>query len=532
MRTPELVTHLRGLLASEAWEPARLHLQAGAQAAGSRADGVLLGRVAREVPPRLWSEPGWARALAWAAYRAADIPLLQGVLAGQPGGLEAFRAFLACTEGRPAEALSWAQAGLEGPDRAIAARYHAQALLRGGGSGWREAYAAALQAARGRDRALVQLDYAVALTSAGDDRAARPEFAAAAAELGRDLWGAAFAWSSLGIVCLRLGDLAGAERALARALAAARRETTGQHLVSIQLALGGVYRGHGEFPRARWAFQEAARLAVRAEDRVVALTGEARTLALWGRLDEALAVMYDAAGQAGVLGPGSPAHRLFVEVAALRALLNDPAGAREALARAGEVRGDDLRLAGVVRAELRRREGCPGEARATLGALPLGDPWAEEQARLFPALLRLVGVTPPALPEWEAVVSTDGPVSVTMHGQPLPLRAARPEAALLALLVAQGGRLGRERLQDALDLPGRDENARRKELSRAVVALRGVLGWPGAVLANGNTVSLSGELRWTLRSPPPERADLFCEGRLDPWVLEWRVEHLPLTESS
>jgi len=532
VRTPELVAHLRGLLAAEAWEPARLHLQAGAQAVRSRAGGVLLGQVAREVPPLLWTEPGWARALAWAAYRAADLSLLQTVLASHPGGLEAFRAFLACTEGRPAEALAWAQAGLEGPDRAIAARYRAQALLRGGEAGWREAYADALQAASGRDRALVQLDYAVALTSAGDDRAARPEFAAAAAELGGDLWGAAFAWSSLGIVCLRLGDPVGAERALSRALSAAQKETTGQHLVSVHLALGGVYRGYGEFPRARWAFQEAARLAVRAEDRVVALTGEARTLALWGRLDEALAVMYDAAGQAGVLDPGGAPHRLFVEVAALRALLDDPAGAQAALVRAGGLREDDLRLAGVVRAELRRREGDSAGARARLEALPLGTPWAGEQARLFPALFALVGVAAPALPAWEAVVSTDGPVGVTMHGQPLPLRPARPEAALLALLVAQGGRLGRERLQDALDLPGRDENARRKELSRAVVALRAVLGWPGAVLATGNTIRLSDELRWTLRLPPPQRADLFCEGRFDRWVQEWRTEQLALRESS
>lgn len=531
MRTPGLAAHLQSLLAAEAWEAARLHLQAGAQAVRSRADGVLLGQVAREVPPHLWAEPGWARALAWAAYRAADLPLLRAVLASQPEGLEAFRAFLACTEGRPAEALPWAQAGLEGLDRAVAARYRAQALLRGGVPGWREAYAAALQAARGRDRALVQLDYAVALTSAGDDVAARPEFAAAAAELGGDLWGAAFAWSSLGIVCLRLGDLTGAERALTRAQVAARKETTGQHLVAVQLGLGGVYRGHGEYPRARHAFQQAARLAVRAEDRVVALTGEARTLALWGRVDEALAVMYDAAGQAGVLDPGGPPHRLFVEVAALRALLGDPAGARVALARAGTLRPDDRLLAGVVRAELLRREGQEARARAALEALAPGPLWAQEHARLFPALLGLIGVAPPQLPAWEAVVSTDGPVSVSMHGQTLPLRSSRPEAALLALLVSQGGSLGRERLQDALDLPGQSENARRKELSRAVASLRAVLGWPEAVQATGNTVSLSPDLRWTHRLPPPERADLFCEGRFDPWVHDWRLERMALTGS-
>lgn len=223
MRTPDLAAHIRALLEAGAWEPARLHLQAGAQAVGSRSDGVLLGQVARAVPAALWTELAWARALAWAAYRAADLPLLQAVLAGQPEGLEAFRAFLACAEGRPAEALTWADAGLAGPDRPVAARYRAQALLRAGDPRWREAYRAALHMASGRDRALAQLDFAVALTSAGDDLAARPEFAAAAG-LGGDLWGAAFAWSSLGIVCMRLGDLLGAEQTLTRALSAARRD--------------------------------------------------------------------------------------------------------------------------------------------------------------------------------------------------------------------------------------------------------------------------------------------------------------------
>lgn len=515
----------------QAWEVARLHLLAGVQGVRSRQDGALLGSVAREVPRELWREPGWARALAWAAIRAGDVPLMREVLAGELPGLAAFEAFLACADGRWTQALERAEVGLGGPDPGVAARFRAQALLRSGGEGWREAYAEALRLSRGRDRAVTRLEYAAALGWAEDDRAARPEFAQATVELAGDPWGQALAWSNLGITCLRLGDLIGAERALKRAQEVAARDDAGQHRVAAHLGLGGVYRSYGEYPRARWAFQEAARLAVNVEDRVVALLGEARTLALWDRLDEALTALYDAAGQVGMLDPDAGEHRVFVSVAALRLLLGDERGAREALGRTGNVMRDDLRLAGVVRAELLRREGLPGEAAALLTALDMRPFWAGEMARLFPGLFELVGVLALAPPPWAATVNADGPVTVSMHGERLPLRPARPEATLLVMLVEHGGRLARERLQDVLDLPGRDANARRKAFSRVVGALRAALGWPGSVLTGGGMVSLSTEVQWHLHLPPSSRADLYCEGRLDPWVTTWRIDNAPLMES-
>lgn len=531
MRAPELAGHIRALLEAGVWEAARLHLLAGVQGARTRQDGLRLGEVVRDVPRELWGEPGWTRVLAWAALRAGDAALMREVLAGGAPGLEAFRAFLACQEGRWADALRLAERGLSGPDPGVAARYRAQALVRSGQPGWREAYAGALRLTRGRDRAVTHLEYAGALGWSGEDVAARAEFAQAAAALAGDRWGEALAWSNLGITCERLGDLPGAERALGQALRVSGGDDTGQHLVAARLGLGSVYRAYGEYARARWAFQEGLRLAVNVEDRVQALIGEARTLALWGRSDEALAALYDAAGQAGVLDPDSGPHRLFAHVAAVRLLLGDERGAREALARAGETVHDARHLGEVVRAELLRRVGRAAGAVGALGSLELRPSWVGELARLFPDLFALVGVLalPPA--PWVAAVNADGPITVTMHGEPLPLRAARPEAALLVMLVEHGGRLARERLQEMLDLPGRDANARRKEFSRVVGALRAALGWPGSVVTVGGMVQLSRDVRWGLTLPPPERADLFCEGRRDPWVLDWRIDNAPLMKS-
>ncbi|WP_084045880.1 hypothetical protein [Deinococcus hopiensis] len=116
-----------------------------------------------------------------------------------------------------------------------------------------------------------------------------------------------------------------------------------------------------------------------------------------------------------------------------------------------------------------------------------------------------------------------------MHGELLPLRPQRPEAALLVLLLLKGRVLRRERVQDALDLPGSNENTRRKALSRVVGDLREVLGWPGSVLTGDGLLRLSTELKWVLHTPGPEQAERFCEGRVDPWVEDWRLQHAPLS---
>lgn len=529
MKGPNLAAHIRSLLAAGLWEAARLHLLQGAQRVRTREEGGLLGQLAREVPREQWSEPGWARTLAWAAYRSGDVPLMRDVLALGTPDLNAFAAFLACTQGRWVNALREAEVGLGGPDRAVAARYRAQALVRSGAPGWREAYGEALRLAQGRDRALARLDYAVALAWLEEDRSARPEFAQAAAEFSGDPWGQAFSWSNLGIICQRLGDLQGAERALLQAQKWAGKESTGQHLMAVQRGFGSVYRAYGEYPRAQHAYQEALRLSITVEDRVAALLGEARTLALWGRSDEALSTLYDAAGQAGQLGPDGGDHRVFASVAAIRLLLGDQVGAQAALSRAGGLTRDDAHLAAVVHAELLRRQGSEENARDLLAERNMRPEWVGETARLFPALFTLVGVRATSPAPWTAEVNAEGPVTVRMHGELLPLRPQRPEAALLVLLLLEGGALRRERVQDALDLPGRDENARRKALSRVVGDLREVLGWPGSVLTGDGLLRLSTELSWVLHTPAPEQAEWFCEGRVDPWVEDWRLQHAPLS---
>ncbi|WP_264777964.1 tetratricopeptide repeat protein [Deinococcus aetherius] len=523
----ELVAHVRALLAAGEWEAARLHVLSAARSVRSRSDGVLLRGIVEDVPRELWAGPEWARALGWVAYRSGDPELMAEVAARAPGAAPAFEAFLAGTRGRWDDALRLAEAGLGGPDAPVAARFRAQALRSLGGD-WRPAFREALERAGGRDRGLVRLDFAVTLSWGGEDEAARAEFARAVSEVGGDPWAQASAGANLGITCLRLGDLRAAERALREALGWARREEGRRHLSLVWRGLGGVWRAHGEFPRARHAFREAERHAQSVPDRVLAMRGEARTLSLWGHSDEALAVLFEAARHADVLDEGR--HPLFAEIAAERLRLGDREGARETLTRADEGRRDDARLAGVVRAELLRLEGREEEARESMRGVPGRDVWTLEVARLFPAAFALVGeeAIPPV--PWTVRVSADGPVTAWMHGEALPLRPGRPAASLLALLLVRGGSVSRELALEALDLPGTGPDARRKELSRTLGELRDALGWPGAVTTDGQVIRLAPEPRWLpLELPPPERADVFCEGRLDEWVLDWRNEHGALT---
>ena len=149
----------------------------------------------------------------------------------------------------------------------------------------------------------------------------------------------------------------------------------------------------------------------------------------------------------------------------------------------------------------------------------------QEEARVFPALFALLG-RQPLRRVWTAQVGTDGPICLHMSGEPVALRPNHVSASLLAFLALHGGQAAAERVLEALRLPGSTVRARKQELSRAVGQLRDALGWPEAVSSAGGLLSLSNEVQWLAPLlPPPARADLFCEGRLDPWVLEWRLEH-------
>lgn len=538
MAAPELLTHTELLLTVQEWSAAALHVRQGAQTVMSRAEGWAWRRLVDRVPPDVRGTGAWPHALAWVAYRVADGALLDEALARAPGPLPAFGAFQASLRGDWPDTLRLAAQALapsgngHPADRRVAARFHACARAELGQPGWEGAFREALRSPPGRDggdrdRGLLCLEFAYHLIRAGQEGAARDVLASALADLRQDPWSLTLAQANLGITCLRLGEVAEAEQALRRAVHSGSQGAGRAHLSTAWRGLGGLYLHLGQPARAAHAYEEAQARADNPADRSRAMRSAARVARLRGHLNDAMTLLHDVLRHDHV-EPGQR-HPAYVDLAALRVLTGDRAGAREALALTLESNVEDGWRAGVVAAELRRLGGEPGVGEA-LRALEMSPAWARQEAWIFPELFASLGpVEPP--PPWEATVCTDGPVRVRMNGLLLGLRPHRPAAALMALLALHGGQVSAERALDALDLPGRTPRARRQELSRTVRELWEVLGWRGGVSSAHGLLRLSPDVRWHLVLPPPAHTDTFCEGRLDPWIVDWRNEQAVLNIS-
>ena len=529
-RHSELVMQIQTLLSAGRWREASVYVRHAAQHIDHRQQAHELRALVHQVPADVQPTGIWPEALAWVAYRTADHSLLHATLEKAPGRWPAFEAFRASLQGRWTDTLTWAEQACQdhkpGPEATLAARFRACALAELQRPGWQDAYREAARQASGRDRGLLLLELGHHLSSRQQEEAAREAYARAVPELRADPWSLTLTQANLGITCLRLGLLPDAERALRAALKTGQQGAGGQHLSTVWRGLGGLALHRGQFARAHHAFSVAYTKADNSADQVAAQRGTARAYRLQGRYDEAMTQLHEALRSASALQPSGQiqAHPVYADLAALHLLIDDPAGAQVSLGRAmAATASDDWRIR-VVQAELRRLGGEP-EPEAGLRALRLDQTWAQEEAWVFPALFAPLKQTAPR-PLWSAQVSADGPITLSMGGEAVALSPWRVSASLLAFLVYHGGSVAAERALEALDLSGETVRARQQALSKAVAELRTLLGWPDSVLSTGGLLSLSSEPCWdALRTPTAARHDLFCEGRLDPWVTEWREHH-------
>ncbi|CAM3600077.1 tetratricopeptide repeat protein [Deinococcus frigens] len=524
----ELITHVEALLASQEWTAAALHVRLGAQQVSSRAQAQVWRRLLEGVPVEVQRSGDWPHARAWVAYRTNDRALLESVLIQQPDCYPAFEAFLASMDGRWAQVLEWSAKALDSDshcdsaDAVIARRFQASALAELGLPDWKAAFAEARRSLQGRDRGVLGLDFAYHLIRAGQEGAARDVLAQAVTDLRGDTCLLTLALSNLGISCLRLGELADAEQSLRRAVAAGGRPEGRTYLATAWRGLGGLYLRQGQFARAAYAFEMAQAKAEAADDRTQAMRSSALVARLQGRYNDALAELYQVLHH-DQIADAQP-HAVYADLAAVRLLAGDRVGARTALRLVPPGSVEDHWRAGVVQAELLRLEG-QADIRDALQAVGFQPAWACQEAWVFPELFAQIGVVAPR-PIWEAEVSVDGPVRVVMGGVEAPLKAHRPAASLLVFLLMGGGRVSVDRAVDALTLPGVTPRRQQQELSRTVRELWEALGWRDAVRIDGGLVCLSDEVVWRrLVFPLPERTEMFCEGRYDRWILEWRDEH-------
>ncbi|WP_221090688.1 tetratricopeptide repeat protein [Deinococcus aquaedulcis] len=513
----EVAEQLGRLAEQGDWERVRPHADWALRHLRTRADGLALAEALRGVPAHLARQREWAELLGRLAYRTGNLPALREVLSGwPPATFPAVEAYAALLGGHVQQALSLSAACP--PDDAIAARVWPRAVYEAGGD-WRAAYSAVLGRFAGRERALIRTEFALSLANSGDDLAARTEYATAAAEYGTDAWGRASALANRGMTCVRLDDLRTAERALTEALRLTRRPEAAEHRALVWRGLGAVWRRHGEYARALVAFQNAGQQLkdLRAE-LPLSVRGVALCHLLRSEVDAALDSLSTALVDMAV-DAGAP-HRLRLDLAMGMALNGDLAGAAQALSLAQLTTPDDRLAAAVVAADLQRQwgEAVPAEPPPGRAA------WAEELACLFPELFTRWGRAI-RRPEWRVQVQAAGPIEVRMHGESLSLRPDSDAAALLVLLLLHGGTLNRERVTEEL-YGDASPNRQRRLLGEAVRQLRLAFGWPGVVRSDGHVLALSDEPTWLpLVVPPPGRASLFCAGRYDNWVEEWRQVH-------
>lgn len=515
---------LRALLEAGEAQAALTTAQSLLRQVGSRAEGKALFTALSELTPEGLGTT-WQEVYAWAAFRAGEMEALDTALGalGEAAPL-ALRAAGAGTRGEWAEARRLCEvAQMTGPmsdlERFTLARFQAKALAAQEAPGWLEAFETAeALPAPARDLGLLLLEKGHALSRLNRDADARVSFGRAAAHFPGDLDFLPLCSANLGIVCLRQGDLAAAQVALRRALALAQRSGEGRYLSTAWRGLGGVFVRLRQWPRAEHAYRQAERLAQDISQTVQARRSRARLLRFQGELDASGTLLHSALLH--LSWPPGRAHPVHTDLAEGYLLQGQAGAAREALRLGACEQPQDRWRAELLEAELARQ----GGGVPTLPSLEPGEPWWAEQVWLFPELLAGFGMSPPPAFSWEITLRADGPLRLEELGAPASALTNHPALRVLAFLLASGGSAATERLLDALSIQGQGPRQQRQTLSRLTGKLREWLGWEGAVLVQGGTLTLGEGPSWRLIYPPPHQADLFCEGCYDPWVTEWRSE--------
>lgn len=524
----QLLSHLDALVTEQHWDALYLHTRRALSLAQSAWQAGRVLRLCLQVPAAQRHTRDWALLTAYAAFRSGDAACCAAHLPGGAPEGDPLRAWVLLCEDRAEEALAVSEGSLSGGAGDLAGvawrmRAWAMACLRK--PGWEEAFREAATHNTGRQRGIALLQLGGFLSYAGQDREARSAYAEAAPALTHDPELRAIAHYNVGTACLRLNDPPAAERAYQDAMRWASKPEGSAVLARAWSGLGHVYRASNELPRALHAYAVSQTKATELDDVYQAWRGQAHTLRLSGRHDEALWTAQEALERLGT----PERHALYADLAAIQLGIRDDAGARLSLQRVDEGQEEERQRALIVRAELARRADDLPEARRLLADLTPGALWVREEARLLPELFALLGYQAAAPAPLRLRVQADGPLRAFLNGRPLALRPLAPSASLLALLVWRGGSVAVHSALDLLTLAGQDARRRRQNLSRAVGELRESLGWPGAVQSDSGALRLDPCLSWEALGLP-ERPEDFCAGLEDPWIEHWREEHDPANQ--
>jgi tetratricopeptide (TPR) repeat protein len=376
----------------------------------------------------------------------------------------------------------------------------------------------------GQDLGILLTEKASYLFMSGDTKQARQVYAEAVTLLAGDVYRLAWLYYNWGMLELRIGSIE-AESRLLESVNLARRKHGRQFLPRALSGLAAFRRLYGELERAKSSYLEALALAGELDDREQILWGLAQVMRLLGQNSKALEYAIQAYRQ-------RQSNWLKPSLAAIHLALDDLAQAKAWLAEIHTHSGITLGRARMFLAEIARRERQFDLAGAHLRAVDLSLPALREEIAGFPALLRLataigleLGASKAAPKRLQVVVSSSGPLVVTVNDRSIDLSPESRAAEVLVFLLEQGHSLTTHELVTAFwpDLPDHLRRRRAQTVSAHIRQLRKSLGWEGSVVTKGSTHQLDPNADWHY-SKAASRADKnqgpqrFMTGGKSDWV--------------
>lgn len=470
----------------------------------------------------------YARTLCGARMHQTLLDLTDSLHLPQPtrARMQLFRSWALLRTRRTTEALALLQAiesELEPEDRGLWLRFRADALAYLNQPGWTEVFAQARQCLRGGALGRCLMDWGNHHFRLGEVGLARSLWAEALAHLTHDPYYLAWLHHSLGITVLHTRPTE-AERHLLQAVEVSKHKEAEEFRARALCGLGAVRRVLGEWDRALFSYQQAARVASEPDDLQEAYWGMGYAYRLSGRPAEAMGCFWKAHA-------AEPADTLYVDIAITYLMLGNPGGAEAALSQALQIAGRDAVKAQLARAELARQQRQTATLEAVLKTLDWRQPWLHEERYCLPALFAEAkrrgyldlprSKAKPPLVEVRAY----GLLQVRVNGREIPLAPTSRAAEVLVLLLEHGGEATLDQLAEQLY----PEKPNRRQAGQAIwphlERLREALGWEGSVRAANGTYRLDPQARWhyNLQKPGKKRGQ-FLEGIYSNWVQARREE--------
>jgi len=419
--------------------------------------------------------------------------------------------------------LETIESELEPEDRGLWLRFRADALAYLNRPGWAEVFAQARQHLRGGALGRCLMDWGNHHFRLGEVGLARGLWAEALAYLAHDRYYRAWLHHSLGITVLH-SQPSEAEQHLLQAVELSKSREAEAFRARALCGLGAVRRVLGEWERALFCYQQAARVAGEPDDLQEAYWGMGYTYRLSGQPAEAMGCFWRAHA-------AEPADTLYVDIAITHLMLGNPGSAETALSQARQVAGRDALKAQLARAELARQRRQTVTLEAILPTLDWQQPWLQEERYCLPALFaeaeRRGYLELPRRRQRPLVVEVraTGLLRVKVNGREIPLAPTSRTAEVLVLLLEHHGEATLDQLMDKLY----PQESKRRKAAQALwphlERLREALGWEKSVEALNGTYRLDPRARWRYDLHAPDtKKGAFLEGVYSNWVQARREE--------